>query len=139
MIDPHILPPINASLNAIAAMFLLAGYKTIKEGKQREHRNYMIGALVCSSLFLVCYLYYHATVVGVTRYQGEGIARIVYFSILLTHTPLATLMVPFIIAAVWFAWKKDYVKHARITRKLLPVWLYVSLTGVLIYLMLYVF
>ncbi len=99
----------------------------------------MTAALLFSFLFLCGYLFYHLYGTGITRYKGEGILRIVYFFILLTHTPLAVLLVPFCIAAVYFAFRGDFPRHTRITRWLLPAWLYVSVTGVLIYLMLYVF
>jgi len=97
----------------------------------------MGAALVASFLFLFFYLAYHLSGAGLTHYRGEGIARIIYFAILLTHTPLAVLIVPFSLTAVYHAVRKNYVSHVRITRWLLPVWLYVSVTGVLIYVMLY--
>lgn len=99
----------------------------------------MMTALAASFLFLCSYLTYHFLHQGLTRYQGEGIWRFIYFFILLTHTPLAAVIVPFCIAAVYFAFKGNFKKHTAITVWLLPVWMYVSLTGVLIYLMLYVF
>ena len=133
------LPTLNASLNAAATVFLLLGWRAIRRGNVSHHKRYMLGALTASALFLASYLIYHLTVHGVTRYQGEGLWRIIYFTILLTHTPLAALIVPFVLAAVWYAVRGDFIRHTRITRKLLPVWLYVSVTGVLIYLMLYVF
>ena len=98
----------------------------------------MISALVCSTLFLICYVSYHATH-GVVHYQKEGILRTIYFTILLTHTPLAVLILPFIAAAVYFALKGKYEQHKKIVRWLYPCWMYVAVTGVLIYLMLYVF
>jgi putative membrane protein len=99
----------------------------------------MLAALAASFLFLCSYLTYHFFYHGFTRYQGEGILRPIYFFILLTHTPLAVLIVPFCVAAVYFAFKGNFKKHTAITRWLLPTWMYVSLTGVLIYFMLYVF
>jgi len=99
----------------------------------------MIAALAASFVFLCSYLTYHYLHPGVTRYQGEGLLRIVYFTILLTHTPLAVLIVPFCLTAVYHAIKGNFEKHTRITRWLFPVWMYVSVTGVIIYLMLYVF
>ena len=98
----------------------------------------MVGALVSSSVFLISYLYYHAHV-GTTHYKGTGIFWITYFLILGTHTPLAVLIVPFAIAAVWHAAHGNFTQHTRITRWLWPTWLYVSVTGVIIYLMLYIF
>jgi len=135
----HYLPTLNACLNACAGIFLFIGWKYIKKGKRKQHQYMMIGALICSTLFLCSYLTYHIMVPGVTRYQGEGLLRVIYFFILLTHTPLATIIVPFCIAAVIFAFKGNFQKHVKITRWLFPTWMYVSVTGVIIYLMLYVF
>ena len=134
------LPTLNACLNGFAGVMLLFGWRAIKANQRERHRRFMIAAVVSSALFLCSYVTYHVLKEGVvTRYEGEGVLRLVYFSILLTHTPLAMLIVPFVIRAVWLALKGEYKRHARITRWLLPVWLYVSVTGVLIYLMLYIF
>jgi uncharacterized membrane protein YozB (DUF420 family) len=132
------LPSVNAMLNATATCFLFAGWLAIKRNRRDLHRNLMIGALIASALFLACYLYYHAHA-GSVPYQGTGILRPIYFAILIPHIILAALMVPFILAAVWLAFRKRYQAHARITRWLWPVWMYVSVTGVIVYLMLYVF
>ena len=133
-------PTINACLNGFAGVMLLFGWRAIKANQRERHRRFRIAAVVSSALFLCSYVTYHVLKEGVvTRYEGEGILRLVYFSILLTHTPLAVLIVPFVIRAVWLALKGEYKRHARITRWLLPVWLYVSVTGVVIYLMLYIF
>lgn len=133
-------PTLNATLNGLAGIFLLSGFYAIKKNRQDAHRKLMIGALICSAVFLCSYLTYHYLKQGlVTKYEGEGVLRILYFFILLTHTPLAALIVPFCVAAVWFAYKKQFDRHTRITRWLYPAWLYVSITGVLIYLMLYIF
>ncbi len=136
--DIHSLPTLNACLNATAFIFLCSGWLAIKNNKKKLHRTLMIGALIASGLFLSSYLTYHALVPGVTRYTGQGIARIIYFTILLTHTPLATIIVPFCAMAVYHAIKKNWTKHTQITRWLMPIWMYVSVTGVLIYLMLYI-
>lgn len=133
------LPTLNACLNGLAGVFLVFGWLAIKQGKPDRHKRFMISALCSSALFLISYLTYHLTVSGVTRYQGEGILRTIYFTILLTHTPLAVLIVPFSLAAVWHAAHQNFARHVRITKWLLPVWLYVSVTGVVIYLMLYIF
>lgn len=133
-----LLPTINSTLNGCAAVLLFLGWRAIKSGRRDAHRNLMIGAFVMSSLFLLCYLYYHLTAAGITRYQGHGAMRWVYFAILITHVPLAGLIVPFIVAAIWFGLKGRFDAHTRITRWLWPVWMYVSVTGVLIYLMLYI-
>ena len=133
-----ILPTINASLNALAGVFLILGWRAIKAGKRELHKKHMLTAFVCSTVFLCTYVTYHALKKGVvTHYQGQGFARAIYFFILGTHTPLAILIVPFIIAAIRFALQGKFQAHTQITRWLLPVWLYVSVTGVLIYLMLY--
>ena len=133
-------PTLNACLNGFAGVMLLFGWRAIRANQRERHRYFMIAAVVSSVLFLCSYVTYHVLKEGVvTRYEGEGILRLVYFSILLTHTPLAVLIVPFVIRAVWLALKGEYKRHARITRWLLPVWLYVSVTGVVIYLMLYIF
>ncbi len=135
---PPLLPTINASLNGLAGVFLLLGWQAIKANRIQHHRRYMMAALTASAAFLACYLYYHYTAAGITRYQGQGFLRALYFAILLSHTPLAALMTPFILAAVWFALKGNFTAHTRITRWLWPVWMYVSATGVIIYLMLYI-
>lgn len=137
--DVHSLPLLNASLNGLAGVFLTLGWRAIKRGDQKIHQKFMMAALCSSALFLCSYITYHALIHGVTKYQGQGILRPIYFLILGTHTPLAIIIVPFSLIAVRHALRNDFVKHTRITRWLLPVWMYVSVTGVLIYLMLYVF
>lgn len=131
-------PTLNAVLNLTAAIFLFLGYMAIKRKDVKQHRRFMIAALCASFLFLICYVIYHL-MTGSTQYEGEGILRVIYFIILLTHTPLAMLIVPFVIAAVIFALKGDFKRHVMITRWLWPTWMYVSVTGVVIYLMLYIF
>ena len=132
-----LLPTINATLNLIATFLLLGGWFAIKNNRNvKLHRAFMVGALICSALFLSCYLYYHYYV-GSVRYEGEGLLRTIYFIVLGTHVPLATLMVPFILAAVWFAFREQFEKHRKIVRWVWPVWMYVSVTGVVIYVMLY--
>ncbi len=132
------LPKVNAILNAAAALFLLSGWLAIKRMREPElHKKMMIAALLGSVAFLVSYLYYHARTGARTPFEGEGILRAVYYFILFTHIPLAGLMVPFILAAVAFALRKRFDAHVRIVRWVWPVWMYVSVTGVLIYLMLY--
>ena len=133
---PHILPAVNACLNVAAALLLILGWTAIKRKNKNAHALFMGAALITSVLFLGCYLAYHFAV-GVTRYQGKGIARIVYFAILLTHTPLAVVIVPFSLIAVTHALRGNFSSHTRITRWLFPVWVYVSITGVVIYFMLY--
>ena len=136
MLDVKDLPAVNASLNALAACLLVVGYILVRQRKLIAHRNVMIAALVCSALFLTSYLIYHYQV-GSVKFQGQGPARTVYFTILLTHTVLAAL-VPFLAGiTVWRAWRKQYARHTRIARWTLPIWLYVSVTGVVVYWMLY--
>lgn len=131
-------PTLNASLNALAGIWLFFGFLAIKAGNRKKHMYCMVFALISSALFLISYITYHALKHGVvTRYEGEGILRILYFTILLTHTPLATIIVPFSIVAVIHAIKGDFEKHVKITKWLYPTWIYVSITGVLIYVMLY--
>jgi len=132
------LPSVNAALNGLAAVCLLAGWVAVRRGRRTAHARCMIAALVCSAAFLITYLYYHYTA-GSVRYTGTCLSRGVYFAILLTHTPLAALMTPFVALAVWHAAHGRFDRHTRITRWLWPVWMYVSVTGVAIYLMLYVF
>jgi uncharacterized membrane protein YozB (DUF420 family) len=130
------LPAVNATLNGIATVLLVLAWIAIRRRQPIVHRNLMIAALSCSVLFLTSYLIYHAQV-GSVRFQGIGPVRTVYFTILLTHTVLAAL-VPFLVAVtVWRATKKRWDRHVRIARWTLPIWLYVSVTGVVIYWMLY--
>lgn len=133
------LPALNAGLNGLAGIFLFLGWRAIKRQNRALHAKMMIGALISSALFLCSYLTYHFLVHGVTQYQEQGFLRGMYFFILMTHTPLAGIIVPFSLMAVWHAYKQNFSKHVKITRWLLPVWMYVSVTGVLIYLMLYTF
>lgn len=134
--DVRDLPALNALLNSLAAILLLVGYALIRLGRKDAHRNVMIAALVCSGLFLTSYLYYHYQV-GSVKFQGTGSARTLYFAVLISHTILAAA-VPFLaVVTVIFAWRKRWAKHTGIARWTLPIWLYVSVTGVLVYLMLY--
>ena len=134
----HDLPKINASLNALSAVLLVLGWIAIKRGRRDAHRNFMIAAMASSAVFLGCYLYYHAHHL-VTRYQGQGILRPLYFFVLATHIPLAMLVLPASLVALRFAWQGRFERHVGVTRWLWPVWIYVSVTGVIVYLMLYVF
>ena len=130
------LPTLNAFLNGLSAVLLVMGYRFIRRGRIAKHRATMIAAFVVSILFLISYLTYHFNV-GTTRFQGVGVVRPVYFTILLTHTVLAAL-VPFLAAiSLSEGLRGRFDRHRRIARVTLPVWLYVSVTGVIIYLMLY--
>ena len=135
--DVSQLPPINATLNGISTVLLLSGYVAIKRGKESLHRNLMLSAVGVSALFLACYLVYHFNIQAVTKYQGLGLDRYFYYFILATHVPLATIMVPFIFKALYDAKNDQRAKHRKLVRWLWPVWLYVSITGVVIYFMLY--
>ena len=130
------LPALNAVLNALSAALLLYGYTRIRRGDRAGHRRAMIAALLSSALFLTSYLTYHAQV-GSVRFQGTGFVRTVYFSILLTHTVLAAAIVPLVIATVVRAARGRFEAHRRLARWTLPLWGYVSVTGVVIYWMLY--
>jgi len=136
---PPILPTINASLNALAGVFLILGGIAIKNKDRIKHRALMICAFISSVLFLCCYLYYHITSRGISHYQGKGILKLIYFLVLIPHTLLAVTIVPFIIMAIRYALRGEYDKHTKITRWLYPTWLYVAVTGVTVYMMLYIF
>jgi len=131
------LPALNGCLNATASVFLMLGYIAIKKKNKILHRNLMLCALGASALFLTSYLYYHFNIQLITKYTGIGISKWIYYFILATHVPLATLMVPFILFIVWQAYQGNFEKHRRVARWVFPVWMYVSVTGVIIYLMLY--
>ena len=133
--DVSFLPPLNAALNALSASFLLAGFVAIRRKAWRVHRNLMMAAFAASSLFLVSYLAFHY-VHGDTHYRGTGAARGVYFFILATHVLLSMGVVPLALTAFYFAARRQFVKHKKVTRVLLPMWLYVSVTGVAVYLLL---
>lgn len=130
------LPHLNAVLNTTSALLLLLGFTLIRLGRVRAHRNCQVTAVFTSTLFLISYLTYHYHH-GSTRFAGQGIARPLYFSILITHTILAVVIVPLIVFTLYRAARGDFVRHRRIARWTLPLWLYVSVTGVIVYLMLY--
>ena len=131
-----IFPVINASLNGTSAVLLLVGHNLIKRGRVAAHRVVMTTALCTSTLFLASYLYYHFHVHSV-HFKGLGWARPVYFSILISHTILAAAIVPLVIITFSRAWRGRFDRHRAIARWTYPLWLYVSVTGVIIYLMLY--
>jgi uncharacterized membrane protein YozB (DUF420 family) len=134
--DVRDLPALNALLNTASAILLVTGYRVIRQGRREAHRKAMTAALFVSVLFLTSYLIYHAQV-GSVRFQKTGWIRPVYFSILLSHTILAACVAPMALVTVWRAWKGRFDRHRRLARITLPLWLYVSVTGVLVYLMLY--
>lgn len=130
------LPHVNAVLNTTSALLLLAGFRFIRRGQIRAHRNCQVSAVLTSALFLVSYLTYHYYH-GATRFTGQGLVRPLYFTILFTHTILAVVIVPLILVTLYRASRGDFLRHRRIARLTLPLWLYVSVTGVIVYLMLY--
>ena len=130
------LPTINAFLNATSALLLIAGYILICKKVVRGHLFCMLSACGTSILFLISYLYYHAHH-GTTRFPGQGLTRSLYFTILVSHTLLAVVIVPLIIATLYRAFRGELTKHKAIAKVTLPLWLYVSVTGVVIYWMLY--
>ena len=130
------LPTLNACLNTLSAAFLILGFVRIKGGDQRGHKRAMVAALATSALFLCSYLIYHY-LVGSVPYPHHNWTRPLYFAVLIPHIILAAGIVPFVFAAVWFAWRGNFISHRRITRWLWPAWMFVSISGVLIYLMLY--
>jgi uncharacterized membrane protein YozB (DUF420 family) len=132
----HDLPLLNAILNGSSALCLIAGFYFIRVHEIRKHRACMIAALACSTLFLTSYLVYHAQV-GSIPFTGVGAVRVLYFAILGTHTLLAATVPPLAIITLRRALRARFDKHRKIARWALPVWLYVSVTGVVIYLMLY--
>jgi putative membrane protein len=133
------LPAVNASLNALSTVFIVAGITFIKNEMKQAHIISMIAALISSTAFLTCYLIYHLSKAGVvTRFTEPGWPKALYFLILFTHIPLAFLTVPLVIMTVIPALRAIYDKHRRIAAWTYPIWLYVSVTGVLVYMMLYV-
>ena len=130
------LPHLNACLNGTSALLLISGYTFIRSHNVAAHRACQVSALVVSLLFLASYLTYHYFH-GTTRFQGTGLARPIYFTILTTHTILAVVIVPLVLLTFYRALRQDFARHRRIARITLPLWLYVSITGVIVYLMLY--
>ena len=135
-VDYAIFPALDASLNGVTAVLLGIGHHFIKRGQVLRHRATMISAFVTSSAFLCCYLYYHAHV-GSVHFRGHGWSRAVYFSILISHTVLAAVVVPMILTTLFFGLRNWFDRHRRVARWTYPIWMYVSVTGVIVYLMLY--
>ena len=130
------LPAVNATLNGLAAIFLTMGYVLIRRGRRELHKRCMLAALTTSALFLVSYVIYHLNT-GSRPFSGQGVIRVVYFSILITHVVLAAAILPLALVTAARGLRAQYDRHVRIARWTLPLWLYVSVTGVVIYLMLY--
>ncbi len=131
-----ILPHVNAVLNATSTVLLIAGFALIKAGQRDIHRKVMITALIVSSVFLVCYLIYHFTA-PVFVYRGPDWSRPVYYALLVSHVVLATVVTPMVAVTAWRSLHGDFVRHRAIARWTLPIWLYVTVTGVVIYVILY--
>ena len=132
----HDLPAVNASLNALSGVLLIMGYLSIRTRRITWHRLCMIAAFITSSVFLVCYVIYHAQV-GSVRFTRQGFVRPLYFSILITHVTLAAAVVPLAVMTLRRGLRAQYPRHRAIARWTLPIWLYVSVTGVLVYVLLY--
>lgn len=135
------LPALNAALNATAAVLLFAGLRAIRGGKRGLHERLMLSAFAVSCAFLACYLYYHFAVAKgqPTRFHGTGLARIGYFALLGSHTVLAVVNLPMVLRTLYLAKRERWADHKRAARRTFPVWMYVSVTGVLVYLVLYHF
>jgi len=131
-----VLPSVNATLNGASAVWIVLGYRSIKKRNIALHRFSMQAAFVTSTIFLVCYLT-RVYLTGTHRYPGDGWMRALYLAILLTHTTLAVVTVPMVLRSLFLARRGRFAEHRKIARYSLPVWLYVSVTGVVVYLMLY--
>jgi len=130
-------PALNATLNGAAAVLLAFGYSAIRSGKRELHKKLMMSAFFVSCAFLVSYVIYHIRIHQVIHFQGQGWIRPVYFTLLLSHTILAVVIVPLILITIRRAWLEKFDKHRLIARWTLPLWLYVSITGVIVYFMVY--
>lgn len=137
-VDPLFFPALNAFLNGTSAILIGTGLYFIKSGRIQAHKRMMLSAFVTSCLFLTSYLYYHLVLrAGVTHFRGEGLSRPIYFTILISHTILAVVVVPFILVTLARALKGRFARHKAIAPYTFAIWMYVSVTGVIIYLMLY--
>jgi uncharacterized membrane protein YozB (DUF420 family) len=132
----HDLPAINASLNALSGVLLLIGFALIRSGDRAQHRKLMLAAFASSSLFLICYVVYHAQV-GSVRFTRQGFVRPLYFTILISHVTLAAVVVPLALITLTRGLSGRFRQHRTIARWTFPIWLYVSVTGVLVYVLLY--
>ena len=131
------LPALNATLNGVSAVLLAVGYYFIRSGRTARHRNCMIGAVVTSTLFLASYLYYHLNVEALTRFENPLWFRPYYLALLISHTILAAVLLPMVLTTLYRAARGQFGRHRNIARWTWPVWMYVSVTGVIIYLLLY--
>lgn len=137
-----IFPHLNAALNASSGLFLMVGFYFIRSKQVERHRICMLSAAAISTLFLIGYLAHHSLRtyyfgLGPTRFTGDGLARPIYFTILTSHTILAAAVAPGVLLTLWRAWKGQFEKHRKIARLVFPAWLYVSITGVIVYILLY--
>jgi putative membrane protein len=135
-VDLTIFPALNASLNGASGLLLVVGHNFIQRKRIAAHRACMLAAFGCSTIFLACYLYYHLHA-GVIKFQGHGWIRPVYFTLLLSHTILAVIVVPMVLVTLARALRSDFLRHRAIARWTYPIWLYVSVTGVLVYFFVY--
>jgi len=133
----HDLPAVNGTLNGLSAVFLTAGYVFIRKGNIKAHRNCMISAFVTSTIFLACYLTYHFLVHTLTRFENPAWFRPIYLTILISHTILAVVIVPLVLMTLSRGLKAQFARHKSIARWAWPMWMYVSVTGVAVYLILY--
>jgi uncharacterized membrane protein YozB (DUF420 family) len=131
-----VLPHLNAILNGTSAVFLVTGYLLIRRGHETAHKRCMLTALICSGAFLTSYVVYHLHT-GSRPFTGLGVIRVIYFAILITHVVLAVVILPLVIMTATRGLRSQFDRHVRIARWTLPLWLYVSVTGVIVYLMLY--
>ncbi len=130
------LPALNAFLNLVAAVLLIIGYRHIRSGRVVEHKRTMLMALVVSAAFLTSYLIYHSEV-GSVPYPHQDFSRYIYFAVLVPHIILAAVMVPFVLVLVWYALRSRFEKHRRLARRVWPVWMFVSVSGLIVYMMLH--
>jgi uncharacterized membrane protein YozB (DUF420 family) len=136
IISVHDLPAVNATLNALSGLLLLTGYVLIRRRRIEQHRKVMLAAFTTSSLFLICYVVYHAQV-GSVRFTRQGFVRPLYYTILVTHVTLAASVVPLALITLTRGLKGRFTQHRRIARWTFPIWMYVSVTGVIVYVLLY--
>ena len=137
-VNPTFFPALNAFLNGTSAILIGTGLYFIRSGRVQAHKRMMLSAFITSCLFLTSYLYYHLVLrAGVTHFRGEGISRPIYFTILISHTILAVVVVPFILVTLARALKGRFQRHKAIAPYTFAIWMYVSITGVVIYVMLY--
>ena len=132
------LPAVNAMLNALSAICLVAGYWNIRHGRREIHKRWMLAAVTFSGLFLISYVTYHYFH-GDTKFPGHGRIRLAYFALLISHIGLSMAALPLVLATLWYAWRNQFRFHRAVARWTLPVWLYVSVTGVVVFLILHAY